>query len=193
METAKVTLCFARQSQYEYSETTKDKEKAQQGRIVDDILQDYRAGTLRAPCVLLKCIGFDMDFYKEFIGSARTYSAAFGVAATPASTQAPSAPPAPCATPAPCAESPASASEKRPAENRFHIDGAQGQEGATPARKRRRMSKTTASATETPRRSGRLSIRAPLPSGLAAATIDDDADADGISSDSGTEFDADDE
>ncbi|EPT03961.1 hypothetical protein FOMPIDRAFT_29267, partial [Fomitopsis schrenkii] len=68
-------LTLPEKSQYEYSETTRDKEKTQRGRNVDDILQDYRAGTLRAPCVLLKCIGFDMDFYQDFIDAARTYSA----------------------------------------------------------------------------------------------------------------------
>lgn len=127
--------------------------------------------------MLLKCIGFDMDFYRDFVDAARTYSAAFGVATIPAAQmQAPSASPAP----------PADAGQKRPAESRFQI------EGTPPPPKRRRVSKTPASATATPRRSGRLSIMPP-PSGLASAGDDDDADADGISSDSGTEFNADDE
>lgn len=196
-----------RQSQYEYSETTRDKEKTQRGRNVDDILQDYRAGTLRAPCVLLKCIGFDMDFYQDFIDAARTYSAAFGVASTPAQAQAPPAPSAPPAPPTPSASPeppvpstlhappgpPASAGQKRPTENRFHIEGAEGQQAGAPSPlKRRRMSKTPASVTSTPRRSGRLSIRPP-PSGLASAMDDDDEGADGISSDSSTEFNLDDE
>ncbi|KZT75183.1 hypothetical protein DAEQUDRAFT_24500 [Daedalea quercina L-15889] len=172
---------------YEYSETTKDKEKEQRGRNVDDILEDYRSGKLRAPCVLLKCIGFDMDFYRDFVDASRTYSAAFGTVTT-VSSQAPSASPAPTAK----------KGRKRTAGNRFHMEGAEGgvegeqEVGSSP--KRRRMSKAPAAnapARTSMRRSGRLSTK--LPAAGSGRTVNEDDDGDGVSSGSGTEFNGDDD
>ncbi|TFY61925.1 hypothetical protein EVJ58_g4199 [Rhodofomes roseus] len=181
-----------KRSQYEYSETTRDKEKEHRNRNPEDILQDYRAGTLRAPCVLLKCIGFDTEFYRELVDAAHTYNAAFGMVNAPApapSSQAPSASPAPAAV--------AKRGKKRPAAgNRFHVEGsedeeegvqAQAQEGpSSPKRRRTPMGPPASNGARTSmRRSGRLSTK-PQPDG--SKTVDADEDEDGVSSDSSTEY-----
>lgn len=46
-----------------YSTTTKDKSK-DDTRSAALIRAAYDEGTLLAPCVLLKCVGYDKDFYR---------------------------------------------------------------------------------------------------------------------------------
>ncbi|KAH9898057.1 hypothetical protein C8Q73DRAFT_640932 [Cubamyces lactineus] len=50
-----------------YSETTVNKEHSKELRSAEQVLGMYKAGTLRAPCVRLQCVGFDTEFYRKLV------------------------------------------------------------------------------------------------------------------------------
>ncbi|KAH9847373.1 hypothetical protein C2E23DRAFT_871835 [Lenzites betulinus] len=53
--------------QQTYSETTVNKEKSGLLRSGKQVLGMYNSGELRAPCVRLRCVGFDTAFYQELV------------------------------------------------------------------------------------------------------------------------------
>ncbi|KAJ8494620.1 hypothetical protein ONZ51_g2201 [Trametes cubensis] len=55
------------QVQGTYSETTVNKEHSNELRSAEQVLGMYNAGTLRAPCVRLQCVGFDTEFYRKLV------------------------------------------------------------------------------------------------------------------------------
>ncbi|EED82381.1 predicted protein [Postia placenta Mad-698-R] len=59
---------------HEYSKTTSIKEKHQNHGNVAEIYNKYQDGQLLAPCILLKCIEFDLDFFDDLIATARGFT-----------------------------------------------------------------------------------------------------------------------
>lgn len=59
---------------HEYSKTTSIKEKHQNHGTVAEIYNKYQDGQLLAPCILLKCIEFDLDFFDDLIATARGFT-----------------------------------------------------------------------------------------------------------------------